>query len=299
MNTAQSASSPSANGPTHASRLCGSGAQAPNAGQERTAARNASLLPNLRANAQLVAPDLPDPAAVGYLLLLFDQCRDYDLTHEELVSVFGRPLLAFLDLALQAVEKLAARSGIGKGAGDPEEAPRCSGRWLTPYQLARLRDIAGEYVGALPDGRALEALLLIYDLLEIFALSPGQCETVFGTEALRGLTELVYGDRRREREEEERANDAETSEPIGEKSGEERCEKPQHNPGAPAAPQTPHVHLAGRSIPIVGTVGEGGRVTYAPEARLWLRYIGAPGMGPIAADAPGAGSANSTNGGAA
>jgi hypothetical protein len=241
---------------THAANLCGAPVESsPKTEAERQAARTASLLPNLRANAQMVAPDLPEPAAVGYLLLLFDQCRACDLTHEQLVSVFDRPLLAFLDLTLQAVEKLAARSGIGRGAQEEvEEAPPCAGRWLTPYQLARLRDIAGEYVSALPDPRAREALLLLYDLFEIFALSPGQCETVFGTEALRHLTELVCGERRQD---------------------ENQGEATQYDLPAPAAPRTQCIRIGGHAIPLVGTVGEGGRVTYAPEARLWLRYIGA------------------------
>jgi hypothetical protein len=245
------------------------------------------MLPNLRANARMVAPDLPDPAAVGYLLLLFDQCRSYELTHEQLVEVFGRPLLAYLDLSLQAVEKLAARSGIGKmqiGADAQcdkaeEEASPSPKRWLTPYQITRLRDLAGEYVAALPDERALEALLLIYDLFEIFALSPSQCETILGPGPLRKLTDLVYGERKRE----------EAPEPQGAPGG----EATQYD--LPA--QLPTLHFSGRAIPIVGTVGEGGAVTLAPEARLWLRYIGAPGQGPVTNNA--ALKNHATNGGAA
>ena len=218
----------------------------------------------------MVAKDLPDPAAVGYLLLLFDQCRLYDLTHEQLVDVFGRPLLAFLDLSLQAVEKLAQRSGIG-GANEPpialrpEEAAEAAGSclqrrpWLSPYQLTRLRDIAGDYTAALPDSRALDALLLIYDLLEVFELSPGQCDTVFGVETMRYLTGITYGERARDRQR------AETDEAT------------QSDLPAEDAAHNAHLRINGRPIPFFGTVGENGHVTYTPEARLWLRYIGKPG----------------------
>ena len=75
--------SSSLNGKSHAgSLLNGSGQHTPKTEAEREAELNTRRLPNLRANAQMVAKDLPDPAAAGYLLLLFDQCRLYDLSHE-------------------------------------------------------------------------------------------------------------------------------------------------------------------------------------------------------------------------
>lgn len=274
---------PSLNGKSHAGSIIdGAGARTPKTEAERAAELNARRLPNLRSNAQMVAKDLPDPAAVGYLLLLFDQCRLYDLTHEQLVDVFGRPLLAFLDLSLQATEKLAQRSGIGNaGAGEPpialrpeaavgeaageeaEEAESCLQRriWLTPYQLTRLRDIAGDYAAALPDSRALDALLLVYDLLEVFELSSGQCETVFGVETLRYLTGITYGER------------------GGGKQAANAEEAIQYDLPAQDATPTAALRINGRPIPFFGTVGENGHVTYTPEARLWLRYIGKPDEG--------------------
>jgi hypothetical protein len=86
-----------------------------------------------------------------------------------------------------------------------------------------------------------------------------------GTEALRHLTELVYGERPQER------NGAEAT---------------QYDLPAPGAPSTQCIRLGGHTIPLVGTVGEGGRVTYAPEARLWLRYIGRERTGLDAGSAP-------------
>lgn len=269
--------SSSLNGKSHAgSLLDGSGQHTPKTEAERAAELNARRLPNLRANAQMVAKDLPDPAAVGYLLLLFDQCRLYDLSHEQLVDVFGRPLLAFLDLSLQAIEKLAQRSGVGSTrVSEPPIALRpeaavgaaadvaCTGpqqhHWLTPYQLTRLRDIAGDYAAALPDSRALDALLLIYDLLEVFELSSGQCETVFGGETLRYLTGITYGER------------------AGGKQESHTEEATQYDLPAQGATPTAALRINGRPIPFFGTVGENGHVTYTPEARLWLRYIGKPG----------------------
>ena len=276
---------PSRNGKSHAGNLLnGTGQHTPKTEAERAAELNTRRLPNLRANAQMVAKDLPDPAAVGYLLLLFDQCRLYDLTHEQLVDVFGRPLLAFLDLSLQAIEKLAQRSGLGSaevsaGAAEPPIALRpeaaigeaageafegeesCLQRrlWLSPYQLTRLRGIAGDYAAALPDSRALDALLLIYDLLEGFELSPGQCETVFGVETLRYLTAITYGERGGGTQE------ASTEEAT-------QYDLPAQDAGNAAV-----LRVNGRPIPFFGTVGENGHVTYTPEARLWLRYIGKPG----------------------
>ena len=269
--------SPSLNGKSHAgSLLNGSGQRTPKTEAERAAELNTRRLPNLRANAQMVAKDLPDPAAVGYLLLLFDQCRLYNLSHEQLVDVFGRPLLSFLDLSLQAIEKLAQRSGMGStGAGEPPialrpeaavgeaaEAPS-TGRhpWLSPYQLTRLRDIAGDYAAALPDSRALDALLLIYDLLEVFELSSGQRETVFGVETMRYLTGITYGEC------------AKGGAPAEAAAG----EATHYDLPAEGSDQGAALRINGRPIPFFGTVGENGHVTYTPEARLWLRYIGKPG----------------------
>jgi hypothetical protein len=239
------------NNTTHTSALL-------NGAGEKPDRRLRERIANLRANAQTVAQDLPDPAAAGYLLLLFDQCRLYGMAHEQLVEVFGRRLLAFVDLTLQAVEKLAARGQMGKAEAE-DETPPAPRRSLTPYQLARLRDLAGEYVGALPDGRALEALLLLYDVLEVFELSPGSLETVFGAGALRAITGLVYGE-------------------LGEQhlppTG--GGEATQYDLPAAGEPQTPTIRVNGRPVPFFGTVGENGHITYTPEARLWLRYIGKP-----------------------
>jgi hypothetical protein len=219
----------------------------------------------------MVSPDLPDPDAVGYLLLLFDQCRLYRLTHEELVWVFGRPLLSFLDLTLQAVEKLAQRAAMGEGGEtlqsipgeDSAPQPSLHRPPLTPYHLTRLRDLAGEYVSALPDARAQEALLLIYDLLEIFELSPGQCETVFGPDALRYVTGVVYG---------ERAVDK-LPRPLG-AAPDEATQYGLDAVTSECTPPQPSLRINGRPVPFFGTVGENGHITYTPEARLWLRYIG-------------------------
>jgi hypothetical protein len=60
--------------------------------------------------------------------------------------------------------------------------------------------------------------------------------------------------------------------------------------------QLPSLHLGGVVIPVLGTVGDGGRITFAREARLWLRYIDGPAD---AAPTSGADGRLSTNGGAA
>lgn len=67
---------------------------------------------------------------------------------------------------------------------------------LTDEQLRRLRTLAHLYVEELPDARALNNLILIFDICEILTLTADQLETVFGAAALQWVTGLVYGEGR-------------------------------------------------------------------------------------------------------
>ncbi|MFN8464021.1 MAG: hypothetical protein U0X20_00660 [Caldilineaceae bacterium] len=143
--------SPSLNGKSHAgSLLDGTGQRTPKTEAERAAELNTRRLPNLRANAQMVAKDLPDlpPPATCCCSSTSAASTTSPMSSS---STFGRPLLSFPDLSLQAIEKLAQRSGMGnteagelpiacgrkrqsgRQSGEVTEAPS-TGRhpWLTP-----------------------------------------------------------------------------------------------------------------------------------------------------------------------
>ena len=65
---------------------------------------------------------------------------------------------------------------------------------LTPYQLASLRRLAQPYVEDLPEPRAIDNLILLFDVLETMELSVPQMTVIFGDVALTYVTELVYGE---------------------------------------------------------------------------------------------------------
>lgn len=67
---------------------------------------------------------------------------------------------------------------------------------LGDEQLGRLRNLAQLFVEELPDVRSVNALILVFDICEILALTADQLETVFGAETLRWVTGLVYGEGR-------------------------------------------------------------------------------------------------------
>jgi|GEM_PF-2349962 len=64
---------------------------------------------------------------------------------------------------------------------------------LTQYQLQRLRRLAQPYVEDLPATRAIDNLIVIFDVLETIELSAAQMTTIFGATALTYVTELIYG----------------------------------------------------------------------------------------------------------
>lgn len=65
---------------------------------------------------------------------------------------------------------------------------------ITDEQLGRLRTLARLYIEELPDGQALNSLILIFDICEILTLTADQLALVFGDETLRWVTGLVYGE---------------------------------------------------------------------------------------------------------
>ena len=64
---------------------------------------------------------------------------------------------------------------------------------ITSDQFNRLRRLVQILSRALPEPRALDALVLLFDVLEILELSQEQMQALFGPAALRYITELVYG----------------------------------------------------------------------------------------------------------
>lgn len=64
---------------------------------------------------------------------------------------------------------------------------------VTSEQVERIRNLAQLYVEELPDDQALDALVLIYDVCEILTFTADQLAVVFGANALRWVTALVYG----------------------------------------------------------------------------------------------------------
>ncbi|MFZ1771798.1 MAG: hypothetical protein WAU00_21485 [Caldilinea sp.] len=65
---------------------------------------------------------------------------------------------------------------------------------VSDKQLARLRNLAQLYSEELPDGRALDALVLLFDVCEILGIAPEKLERVFGPAVLTWVTGLVYGE---------------------------------------------------------------------------------------------------------
>lgn len=66
---------------------------------------------------------------------------------------------------------------------------------VTNEQLGRIRNLVQLYVEELPDERALDNLILLFDVCEILELPTERLEAIFGAEALRWVTGLVYGER--------------------------------------------------------------------------------------------------------
>ena len=65
---------------------------------------------------------------------------------------------------------------------------------VSDKQLARLRNLAQLYSEELPDGRALDALVLLFDVCEILGIAPEKLDRVFGQAVLTWVTGLVYGE---------------------------------------------------------------------------------------------------------
>jgi hypothetical protein len=64
---------------------------------------------------------------------------------------------------------------------------------LTPYQLQRQTRLAQPYVEDLPEARAIDNLILLFDVVETLELTVPQMTTIFGATALTYVTELAYG----------------------------------------------------------------------------------------------------------
>ena len=59
----------------------------------------------LRRIAHICASQLPEPFAVDALLMLYDVCRAHELTHEELLHIFGRQGLTFVQAGRHAAPR--------------------------------------------------------------------------------------------------------------------------------------------------------------------------------------------------
>ena len=65
---------------------------------------------------------------------------------------------------------------------------------ISDEQLERLHCLAQLFAEELPDGGAIDALVLLFDVCEILGLSAEKLERVFGPAVLTWVTGVVYGE---------------------------------------------------------------------------------------------------------